>query len=311
MFVLGSYMMKLPWSFYRTLVLDRGHGLNKQTVETFIIDNISLVLLGAVCVPLGAALVTVILPRTDAQFLFCLWLCTVALMIFSMTIYPNVIAPVIYKFSPLSSGTLKSKIEKLARQVNLSLKGVYIMDGSKRNEESYGYVYGLFSKKYLVISDTLTKKCNDDEVMAMIACEFGHWKMSHELYKALTLEIIFLTQFVLFGFIRNSQELHNSFGFTGETPIFTSLILFYSISSRLSLFIDFGHHLLTRKLQFSADAFSVHLGLGSDLKKALIVLEKTNKRALNADKWYSAFHYGNPLLVERLREIDKRFSKTL
>lgn len=53
--------MEVPWSLYKTFVIEARHGFNKQTLSLFFSDIAKSVLLGAVLVPPVVAAVTWIL----------------------------------------------------------------------------------------------------------------------------------------------------------------------------------------------------------------------------------------------------------
>jgi STE24 endopeptidase len=55
---------------------------------------------------------------------------------FMIVIYPDYIATWFNDFKPLHEGELKQKIEELATSVHFPLKGIYVMDGSKRSAHS-------------------------------------------------------------------------------------------------------------------------------------------------------------------------------
>jgi STE24 endopeptidase len=57
-----------------------------------------------------------------------------------LTIYPNVIAPLFNKFTPLEEGELKTEIEKLAASISFPLTKIFVVDGSKRSGHRYGVV---------------------------------------------------------------------------------------------------------------------------------------------------------------------------
>ena len=46
-----------------------------------------------------------------------------------MTVYPDYIAPLFDKYSPLPDGELKTKIEKLAASIDFPLKKLYVVEG--------------------------------------------------------------------------------------------------------------------------------------------------------------------------------------
>eukprot|EP00210_Caulerpa_lentillifera_P004288 g4091.t1 len=309
--VFVSFLMDLPWSLYRTFVIEQRHGFNNQTLGLFFKDAVTSVLLGGVFLPIVVSVMTLILLKSDVWLPLYLWIFTLSLTIFGITIYPTFIAPLFNKFTPLTEGELKSKIDELAGSLGFPLKRVYTMDGSKRSAHSNAYMYGLFNNKRIVLFDTLIKQCNEKEVTAVLAHELGHWKMSHNVYNFFSVQFILLLQFVLFSFVRNSEELYESFGFIEGKPVFVSLVLFSFISSPLNEVVDFATNMVSRRFEFQADAFAVRLGMGSDLRNALIGLEHKNKSALNVDKWYSTFHYSHPPLVERLQAIEQKLSKTI
>ena len=53
------------------------------------------------------------------------------------------------------------------------------MDGSKRSGHSNAYMYGFWNNKRIVLYDTLCNQCDEDQVVAVLAHELGHWKLSH------------------------------------------------------------------------------------------------------------------------------------
>jgi STE24 endopeptidase len=68
-------------------------------------------------------------------------------------------------------------------------------------------------------------------------------------------------------------------------------------------------NVLSRRFEFQADAFAVDLGRATDLRGALLKLDRENRSACNVDPWYSAYHYSHPPLVERLKAIDANYKK--
>ena len=61
--------------------------------------------------------------------------------------------------------------------------------------------------------------------------------------------------------------------------------------------------MLSRRFEFQADEFGKGLGYGVKLQSALIKLHKENLGFPVADKWYSAYHYSHPPLLERLKAL--------
>lgn len=136
----------------------------------------------ALMVVFGAPLLSgflAIVQKTGNQFFYYLWLFSIAVQMFAITIYPIFILPLFNKLSPLEEGKLKTGVEALAKKLNFPLSELYVIDGSKRSAHSNAYFYGLPWKKHIVIYDTLIEKSETEEVVAVLAHELGHWSLGH------------------------------------------------------------------------------------------------------------------------------------
>lgn len=172
-------IIDLPMSYYSHFVLEEKFGFNKQTVKLWITDMLKQ---QALVVILGAPLLSgflAIIQKTGNSFFYYLFLFSIGIQVFAITIYPIAILPLFNKLSPLQEGPLKTGVEKLAKRLNFPLKELYVIDGSKRSAHSNAYFYGLPWKKHIVIYDTLIEQSETEEVVAVLSHELGHWGLSH------------------------------------------------------------------------------------------------------------------------------------
>mmetsp|Transcript_5922 Transcript_5922/g.5240 ORF Transcript_5922/g.5240 Transcript_5922/m.5240 type:complete len:104 (+) Transcript_5922:265-576(+) len=95
-------------------------------------------------------------------------------------ISPLVIIPIFYKLTKLSNDDeykeLCGKIDDLAKENEFPIKDVMKMDGSTRSAHSNAFFTGIFGSKKIVLFDTLLKQCNQEEIIAIICHEIGHFK---------------------------------------------------------------------------------------------------------------------------------------
>lgn len=142
--VVVDTVVNLPFSLYSTFVVEQKHGFNKSTLALYIQDKlISLALIIVISIPILPALVYII--RSGGEhFYFYVWafLCVVSIAL--MMIYPNFIAPLFNKYTPLEDGEVKTAIEGLAKKVDFPLTNLFTVDGSKRSAHSNAYFYGFF-----------------------------------------------------------------------------------------------------------------------------------------------------------------------
>lgn len=107
-------------------------------------------------------------------------------------IYPYFIAPLFNKFQELEEGTLKSRINLLAEEINFPLSKILIMDASKRTAHSNAYLFGFWKGMRVVLYDTLFKKgMTDEEVLAIVGHELGHWKLRHNKKNFVIFSVLF------------------------------------------------------------------------------------------------------------------------
>lgn len=306
-----STITELPWGLYSTFVIEQRHGFNKQTLGLFLSDTLKQLLLGAVFIPPIVAVVTYILQVSGPLLPLYLWAFVLVLSLFIMTIYPVFIAPLFNKFEPLPEGPLRQKIEALAGGLRFPLRKLYKVDGSRRSAHSNAYMYGFFKNKRIVLYDTLIGQCSEEQVVAVLAHELGHWKLRHTPKLFAMNQVLVLIQFSLFMLVRNSRGLPASFGFAAPAPVFVTLVLFQFIVGPIDEVVHYASNVVSRSFEFQADGFAVSLGHGGSLRTALLKMEEENKASMNVDPLFSAYHYSHPPLVDRLRAIDSGLKKAL
>ncbi|KAK6433195.1 zinc metalloprotease [Oleoguttula sp. CCFEE 5521] len=296
-------LISIPFSYYHHFVLEEKFGFNKQTPALFLTDiGKSLGLSLAFGIPLGAAFLKIV-QKTGDQFFLYLWLFTLVVQLFFVTIYPIVIVPIFNKLTPLPPGSLKERIDALAAKLKVPLSELQVIDGSKRSAHSNAYFTGLPWKKKIVIYDTLIEKSSEKEVEAILAHELGHWAKGHttKLIGISSAHLFYV--FALFSVFINNRSLYEAFGFYGEKPIVIGFILFNEVLSPTDSVVKLLMNVLTRKFEYEADAFSHSLGYATELSSSLIKLQIQNLSSMDADWMYSAYHYSHPILTERLKAV--------
>ncbi len=305
-----SMTMNLPWSVYRTFWLEDRHGFNRTTPRTFILDLFKSLVLTVIFTPPILAGIIWILLHTGPYMAVYLWAFMLTLSLVMMTVYPTLIAPLFNKYDPLPMGPLREKIEALATKLDFPLKKLYQIDGSTRSAHSNAYMYGFGGNKRIVLYDTLITQCTEDQVVAVLAHEMGHWKHGHTRISFIGTNIIMACQLGLFSVMRFAPGLYASFGFpANQRPALAALLLFQLIIGPVDEVLSLLMNIVSRKFEFQADGFGVSLGYGKELKEALCKLDKENKGPPNSDVLYSAYHYSHPPLPERLAAIDAGMKK--
>ncbi|CAH2222380.1 CAAX prenyl protease 1 homolog [Pelobates cultripes] len=333
---LFSALTGLPWSLYNTFVIEERHGFNQQTLGFFFKDAIKKFLVTqCILLPVTSLLLYIIKIGGDYFFIYA-WLFTLVVSLVLVTIYADYIAPLFDKFIPLPEGELKESIEAMAKSIDFPLTKVYVVEGSKRSSHSNAYFYGFFKNKRIVLFDTLledysplnkesaedagehdntdvkfkpknvNKKqgCNNQEVLAVLGHELGHWKLGHTVKNIVISQVNSFLCFFLFAILIGRKELFAAFGFYNSQPILIGLmIIFQFIFSPYNEVLSFCLTVLSRRFEFQADAFAKNLGKAKDLYAALIKLNKDNLGFPVSDWIFSMWHYSHPPLLERLQAL--------
>uniref|UniRef100_K3WYJ3 CAAX prenyl protease n=1 Tax=Globisporangium ultimum (strain ATCC 200006 / CBS 805.95 / DAOM BR144) TaxID=431595 RepID=K3WYJ3_GLOUD len=312
--LLREIVVKLPVDLYSTFVIEARHGFNKQTVGIFFVDKLKLfLLLLGICCPLIAGLVYLVRWGGEHFYVY-VWAFKCAVTVFIATLLPLWILPLLEKFTPLEEGELRTRLEALASSIKFPLTSISVVDGSTRSGHSSAYCAGLLKTQRIVIYDTLLEQITNDEVVAVLAHELGHWKLAHALKGFLVEQVHDIAFAYIFGMCMNNSELYASFGFAGDSgmPVMIGYMLFSkTVWAPVSHVLSFLLRLNTRRTEFQSDAFAVDLGHGETLKSALTKVAIGNLTNMNPDPLYSKYHYDHPPLVERLAAITARTKKSM
>jgi STE24 endopeptidase len=303
--VLGfaSEIINLPFGWYDTFVIEKKYGFNTMSIRIFITDHLKSWFIALLIGIPVLGLITWIYYKTGKGFWLYAWGLITAFSVFINFFYSEWIVPLFNKQTPLIESPLRTKIEAFAEKTGFRLKNIYVIDGSKRSTKANAYFSGFGSKKRIVLYDTLIKEMQDEEIVAVLAHEIGHYKKKHVLKSLIS--SIFLTGLMLFLFslVVDSPLLSGAMG--AETPSFhLGLIVFGILYSPLSLLIGLVSNYISRKNEFEADKF-VHdnyepVMLASALKKLAV----KNLSNMIPHPSYVFFHYSHPPLLARLARLE-------
>ena len=299
--ILGS-LIDLPFSIYRTFVLEQKFGFNKMTAGTFIGDLFKEILLTLVIgLPLIYAVLYLMGTMGEYWWLY-VWLVLTGFSLLMFWLYPTYIAPIFNKFKPLDNIELKAKIDNLLERTGFKSDGVFVMDGSKRSSHGNAYFTGIGKNKRIVFFDTLLDGMEDQEVEAILAHELGHFHHKHIRKHMITSFTISLLGLALLGYLINQPWFFHGLGVSHMSD-YTALILFTLTMPVFSFFIAPINNYLSRKHEFEADAFAAKHTNADDLISSLVKLYRDNAATLTPDYLYSAFHDSHPSASIRIAHL--------
>jgi STE24 endopeptidase len=303
LFILSD-VISIPFSCFNTFVIEEKYGFNKMTVKTFVMDKIKgyflTIIVGGLLLFGAIYLVSTI----EKGFWLWLWISLSVLMLFVNMFYADLIVPIFNKLTPLETGSLRDKIESYTKKIGYSLKNIYIIDGSKRSSKANAFFSGLGPRKTIALYDTLVNNHTEEELVAVLAHEVGHYKKKHVL-TSLFLSIFQLgLMCFLLEICLKVGEISQALG--GENIEFhLGLIAFGILYSPLGTILGIVMNLNSRKNEFEADAYAKETYDGVALATALKKLSVDSLSNLYPHPFYTFIHYSHPPLLKRLKALNE------
>ena len=295
-------IISLPFSYYSTFYIEEKFGFNKTTLKIFIMDKIKGILLSVLIggVLLWAAMY--LLSVFNEDFWIWLWIGLSAFMVFINMFYAELIVPIFNKLTPLKDGSLREKIEKYSKKVGYSLKNIYVIDGSKRSTKANAFFSGLGPKKTIALYDTLIEKHGEEELVAVLAHEVGHYKRKH-IFSSMIFTIIELgIMCFLFEMCMNQTIIAEALG-SNQMYFHLGLIGFSFLYSPVGLITGILSNMRSRKNEFEADDYARSTYDGSSLELALKKLSVDSLSNLYPHPLFVFVHYSHPPLLQRLEAL--------
>jgi STE24 endopeptidase len=299
---LAADILATPFALYSTFVIEERYGFNRTTPKTFLLDKLKGWLLGLVIGGGLLALVTWIYMRTGSWFWLVVLGVTTLFSLFMTMFYSNLIVPLFNKQTPLEEGSLRARIEAFAKGVKFRLDNIFVMDGSKRSSKANAYFTGLGPKKRIVLFDTLIKDLNEEEIVAVLAHEVGHYKKRHTLSGLLLSFLQTALTLYLFSLFVGEDSFAVALGGT-EASFHLGLIAFGILYSPISTLLGIGSNLFSRMNEYQADRYArQHYG-GEQLISSLKLLSRKSLSNLTPHPAYVFVHYSHPTLLQRIRAL--------
>ncbi len=300
----GSDILSIPFSYYKTFVIEEKYGFNKSSIGTFILDKVKGYALAAV---VGGGLIWLLLFLVDTLgegFWLYFWGVASLFIVLTNMFYTSLIVPLFNKLKPLEDGELRSAIEEYSKKIEFPLTNIYVVDGSKRSAKANAYFSGIGPNKKIVLFDTLIKNHTTEELVAVLAHEVGHFKRKHILQTLfLSLIQIGVTLFLLSKVIL-SDSISLSLG-ADDQSFALNLIAFGLLFSPLSTMVGLLMHMVSRKNEYEADQYAAETSSSKDLQNALRQLSKDNLSNLTPHPAYVFFHHSHPPVSLRLQALEK------
>ncbi|WP_375239994.1 M48 family metallopeptidase [Aurantibacter sp.] len=300
--MIGSDLLTTPFSYYKTFVIEEQFGFNKTTKGTFFLDKLKGLLMTVILGGGILAAITWFYNSNPTNFWWYTWILVAVFTLFMNLFYSKLIVPLFNKQTPLEEGTLRTAISNYAKTVGFKLDNIFVIDGSKRSTKANAYFSGFGSEKRITLYDTLINDLNEDEIVAVLAHEVGHYKRKHIIFNlASSILLTGITLYILSLLVGNSV-LSEALS-VNQTSFHIGLIAFGILYSPISEITNLIMNLFSRKFEYQADNYAKNTFKAEPLITSLKKMSKNSLSNLTPHKATVFMHYSHPTLLQRIKNL--------
>ncbi|MEM7185843.1 MAG: M48 family metallopeptidase [Bacteroidota bacterium] len=302
--MMASDLLGTPFTYYNIFVIEEKYGFNKTTIRTFILDKVKGWLMSAI---LGGGLLALIIwfhEGVGEHFWLYAWGAVTVFAIVMNMLYARLIVPLFNKQTPLPDGSLRERIEAYAVKVGFRLQNIFVIDGSKRSTKANAYFSGFGREKRITLYDTLINDLEEEEIVAVLAHEVGHYKKHHILINlCASILTTGFTLWLLSLFVGNAT-LSAALG-VSQPSFHVGLIAFGVLYTPISETTGLLMNYLSRKFEYQADNYAKSTYASMPLISALKKLSRNSLSNLTPHPAYVFMHYSHPTLLQRFRNLTR------
>ena len=298
----GSDILNLPFSLYSIFIIEEKFGFNKTTFRIYFFDKIKS---WFITILFGGGILSFIIFQFETvgkDFWIVAWLFITTISILINGFYAQIIVPLFNKQTKLEEGNLKNDIEKYSKKVGFDLSNIFVIDGSKRSTKANAYFSGFGKQKRVTLYDTLLNKLNDNQIIAVIAHEIGHYKKNHIIFNLIFSTIQTGLMLYILSLLIYMPIFSEALGIQSHSfhiGLITFSILYAPISEIFSLIFN----VFSRKFEYQADHYAKETFNSKHLIEALKVLSKDSLSNLTPHPKYVWWHYSHPTLAQRIKHL--------
>lgn len=300
-FFLYAVLVSFPLSVYSGFMLEHQYQLSNQCFHAWLWEWTKKELLSFVLTaPLVFALYVLIWNFETSWWL----LAWAGYALFSLVLgklFPILIIPLFYKYSPISDESLRGRIESLARRYGFEIQNVFSLNLSKTTKKANAMFTGFGKTKRVILGDTLLSSFSHDEIETVVGHELGHCK-HRDIWKQFAFGMVlslagFWLAFQWFG------QLAGEIGYRGAADVraFPLLCLIFFLFGLVASPLT---NAFSRRAERRADLFALE---ATDKRAAFVsALQKLGETNLADPEPHPVIEfllYDHPALGKRIAQV--------
>ncbi len=307
-YLVTDFVLSSIFTYISSIIIEEKYGFNKMTRKTFISDRLKSLIVSSGLI-IGLMSLFVLIHQSLGDWIILLFSGILVVIIFLVLFLYPIFSKLFNKFTPLEDGTLKTKLTDLLSSHGYHVKGIMVMDASRRTTKSNAYFTGFGKMKTIVLYDNLLNTMDEDEICAIFAHEMGHG-LHKDTLKSGFLNIVLILIIVLLAWLTvRYPAIYYDFGFKNVNYGFGLILLTAVEMSIVMPLLEIVSNSISRTAEFRADEQAVKEGYGEALISSFKKLYVNDLANLCPSKVIVFLKYTHPTLSQRIESIEQKMNQ--
>jgi STE24 endopeptidase len=296
--VFGFAACMFPLSYYSSHVVEHHYELSNETFGDWLGDFIKSLLIDLVLATVLFSVIYALLRwMPNWWWLFSAVFYILFGIVLSM-LMPVVIMPLFHKFEPLEEGELTQAVRKMMEEAGINVVGVFKWGLEEKTNTANAAFAGIGRTKRIILGDTLLSGYTQEEILAILAHEVGHYKNRDTLRLMSTSSLLALAGFYISHLCLSG--LSGWFGFGGIADIGAAPLFIFSLFIFSLVSMPFSN-MHSRRREYAADAYAVKtMGSHMALVSAFEKLADQNLSNKEPAAWVEFMLHSHPSISRRI-----------
>lgn len=191
LYSIAGAVISLPWMIYTGFYREKQYNLLDQMFGAWFGEQLIGTAISLIVVPIIIAIIYWVIRKASKSW----WLWGTGLigifMFLTVMIAPVFISPLFNTYTELEDGPLRDRIVAMAADYDVPADNIYVFDQSKQHKRISANVTGLGPTIRISLNDNLLERTSEEEIIAVMGHELGHYKLNHGPWRVLGMLVIF------------------------------------------------------------------------------------------------------------------------
>lgn len=258
--VIVDYLLNLPFSIYRSFVVESDYGFMNQTFWQWWGDDLLGLFISMAILIIPVWFLYRLINKYKKNWWLIFSIGAIPFAVLMVIIAPVVISPLFNNYESVKDKELETKLLALASTAGIEGADVFQVNASKQSTKINAYVTGLFGSKRIVLYDTMIDNFTHEEILFVMGHEMGHY-VKHHIWWGLLVAILF----ILFSLWLMNKTIHRvidcfkgkfKFDSLGDMASLPLIVIFFTVLSFLFQPVTNGY---SRYIEHECDIYGMDI----------------------------------------------------